>query len=228
MKKLTSRGADISRAKGIYPWLRHAMSVVLLIGFCAVPLVAQEASRGVRIYPEEREDGGYVFYADNENIIPYWVSVDFPRIQNLESNLDIPWRGAVPAGTEGFYLFELRVADSREGYSYSMSWRPSPGDPATVQPDDFAYLFPYAHGTKHAVTQGHNGDFTHFDDNQYALDFDLDIGTPVHAARGGLVVEVKEDSDIGGPGIQYGRYANYVLVYHEDGTFGNYVHLMTD
>ena len=50
-------------------------------------------------------------------------------------------------------------------------------------------------------------------------------GTPVHAARGGVVVRVKDDSDIGGSSMRYDRWNNYVLIRHDDGTLGYYCHL---
>ena len=53
----------------------------------------------------------------------------------------------------------------------------------------------------------------------------MDIGTHVHAARGGVVVGSRDDSSIGGPDKKYEWDANYVLIKHDDGTYGHYVHL---
>jgi murein DD-endopeptidase MepM/ murein hydrolase activator NlpD len=53
-------------------------------------------------------------------------------------------------------------------------------------------------------------------------------GTLVHAARGGVVVRVKDDSDKGGASINYDPFNNYVLIRHEDGTLGHYCHLRKD
>ena len=50
-------------------------------------------------------------------------------------------------------------------------------------------------------------------------------GTPVRAARGGLVVKIKDDSDKGGGSVKYDSYNNYVIIRHEDGTLGHYCHL---
>jgi murein DD-endopeptidase MepM/ murein hydrolase activator NlpD len=112
-----------------------------------------------------------------------------------------------------------------ERHSYRSSYSYTKGDPNAIPDPDYLYLLPYSHGTKQQLTQGNNGNFTHFNENQYAFDFDLPEGTPIHAARGGLVVEVKEDSRLGGPSPQFDTYGNFILIYHSDGTFGNYVHL---
>jgi murein DD-endopeptidase MepM/ murein hydrolase activator NlpD len=50
-------------------------------------------------------------------------------------------------------------------------------------------------------------------------------GTAIHAARSGIVVEIKENSNVGGNDRKYLSDANYISIYHSDGTFGNYVHI---
>ena len=87
------------------------------------------------------------------------------------------------------------------------------------------YELPYAPGDKFKVTQGYNGRFSHIGSNQYAIDWQMAEGTPVRAARAGLVVRVKDDSDRGGSSMDYDRYNNYVLIRHQDGTLGHYCHL---
>ncbi|MCL1818949.1 MAG: M23 family metallopeptidase [Spirochaetaceae bacterium] len=101
------------------------------------------------------------------------------------------------------------------------------GDPAAAKPDkNFLYLFPFEHGAKHRITQGANGSFTHRDaENRYALDFDLETGSAVYAARSGLVFDVRKNSNKGGPSASYNKDANFISVLHDDGTVGNYIHL---
>src|SRR5207302_10620749 len=43
------------------------------------------------------------------------------------------------------------------------------------------------------VTQGYNGKFSHQGPNQYATDWKMPEGTPVYAARGGIVVSVNDE-----------------------------------
>lgn len=180
----------------------------------------------VRVYGERNEEDGYDFFAESSHIIETYVTVDFERLVNLDADFELPYARTIAPGAEGVYLFTLDLDDPTKRRGYSVSYTFARGDPAEARHDDsYRYLFPFAHGTKYRVTQGYQGDFTHFGENEYALDFDLEVGTPVHAARGGLVVEVKEDSRIGGPDARYGEHANYILVAHDDGSFANYVHL---
>ncbi|MDP2320358.1 MAG: M23 family metallopeptidase [Acidobacteriota bacterium] len=56
----------------------------------------------------------------------------------------------------------------------------------------------------------------------YAIDFDVPMRTPVHAARGGMVVAVEQrfsDDD------HANFHENWVMVRHADGTVGRYIHL---
>ena len=50
-------------------------------------------------------------------------------------------------------------------------------------------------------------------------------GTPVLAAREGVVVGIKGNSDLGGSDKKFEWDANYILIRHGDGSLGHYVHL---
>ena len=53
--------------------------------------------------------------------------------------------------------------------------------------EDTSYLYslPYTKGTSHLLIQGYLSSYSH--KNRAALDFKMKQGTPVHAARGGVV-----------------------------------------
>jgi murein DD-endopeptidase MepM/ murein hydrolase activator NlpD len=53
----------------------------------------------------------------------------------------------------------------------------------------------------------------------------MPVGTPVYAAREGIVYSFKEDSKKGGLLPGYKRQANYIIIKHSDGSFGCYWHL---
>ncbi len=205
-----------------FPVKRYILFIVLILSAAVLP--AQDDY--LHIATEQDDDGTYRFYAESRHIVPLWLKVYFKKMNNLEASEKLPFFTAVEPGESGMFLFSLSPFDRTKSYGYSMVYSYSRGNPETADHDEnYRYLFPFEHGTKHRITQGHNGKFTHFGENQYALDFDLDTGTAIYAARAGRVVEVKEDSNYGGPGAQYSQHANYILVYHEDGSFGNYVHL---
>jgi murein DD-endopeptidase MepM/ murein hydrolase activator NlpD len=89
--------------------------------------------------------------------------------------------------------------------------------------DTYEYQLPFDKGDKHRVVQGYGGLFSH--SHIAAIDFEMPIGTPIYAARGGIIYNYKDDSDEGGPFSKYKNKANYIIIKHEDGSFGCYWHL---
>ncbi len=178
------------------------------------------------VFGEEQEDGSVILKATSNHVIPVYLSVDVPQLINMQTDVALPFGIQLDPGARGATLFTLQPTEGARRVGYGISYTFARGNPVTARHDDrYAYLFPFAHGTKHRLSQGFNGSFSHYGENQYAVDFEMPIGTPIYAARGGVVAEVKEDSDRGGSSISYNGDGNYILVAHSDGSFGNYVHL---
>ena len=83
------------------------------------------------------------------------------------------------------------------------------------------YILPYAVGTSHLIFQGnctggHNGDGRH------SYDFVMTVGTPVLAARGGEVTQLR-DTRPGDTGLPSDD--NFLRILHADGTFATYTHI---
>ena len=88
------------------------------------------------------------------------------------------------------------------------------------------YRLPFAPGTKRFCVQGADGPFSHQGDQRHAYDFAMPVGTPIHAARSGRVVAVKEDSNRGGRSRAMSEHGNHVKVQHDDGSRAVYLHLV--
>ena len=100
------------------------------------------------------------------------------------------------------------------------------GDPETAKHDDtYLYSLPFAKGKKYKIIQGFNGKFSHNTErSRYAIDFNLQVGDTVYAAREGTVVKIRDKFKEYG-GRKYISKANKITVVHKDGTFAAYVHL---
>ena len=100
------------------------------------------------------------------------------------------------------------------------------GDPAAQAQDaDYAYPLPDA---PLRIEQGWGGRYSHSDpENRYGVDFAADIGTPVVAARAGIVMETEAGHAGGGRGGEDIARANFVRIVHEDGSMALYAHLDT-
>jgi murein DD-endopeptidase MepM/ murein hydrolase activator NlpD len=92
--------------------------------------------------------------------------------------------------------------------------------------DAYIYNLPFEKGTKHRLVQGYGGLFSH--KNIAALDFEMPEGTAVHAAREGTVYSYKDNSGEGGPFSKYKTKANFIIIKHNDGSFGCFWHLKKD
>jgi murein DD-endopeptidase MepM/ murein hydrolase activator NlpD len=58
-----------------------------------------------------------------------------------------------------------------------------------------------------------------------AIDFIVAENTPVVAAADGIVTFVKDDSNIGGPSIEYWHDSNSIVIQHPNGEYSRYDHL---
>jgi murein DD-endopeptidase MepM/ murein hydrolase activator NlpD len=87
----------------------------------------------------------------------------------------------------------------------------------------FVYSLPYEIGKRHLLLQGYFGVLSHKE--RAALDFKMNRGTRITAARGGVVIRVKEDSDRGGWNTKYRTAGNNVVIQHVDGSRAGYWHI---
>ena len=199
-------------------------AIVLLTLLVTAGAWAQEDL--VTVYGETLDDGSVVIRASSDHIVPVYVNVNLPRLINMEADAEIPFGTELGPGSTAVPLFRLTPTRTSGRVGYSLSYGFARGNPFTAAHDDeFTYLVPFAHGEKRRLSQGFSGNFSHFGENEYAVDFEMPEGTPIYAARGGIVAEVKEDSRVGGASASYSDDANYILVMHDDGSFANYVHL---
>lgn len=91
--------------------------------------------------------------------------------------------------------------------------------------DGYLYRLPYGTDVSFPIIQGYGAKLSHRGAERFTLDFGMPVGTPVHAAREGVVALVEDSHDEGCAREECGRFANFVVVLHSDGTTGEYFHL---
>ena len=194
-------------------------AIVILFQGLAVLAAAVEP----RAYEEKR---GNVIKLLVQNPFPCPITVALKaELINMATTKPVPLTEIVPAlgQTE---MTKLQVMDPNQKwkYTWSTTWRL--GDPKAHYNVVVAYRLPYPAGESHKVIQGFDGPFSHTGEYRYAIDWEMPVGSPVCATRDGIVVRVRADSDEGGADrARYESRANFIVVYHEDGTLGNYMHL---
>jgi hypothetical protein len=178
----------------------------------------------VKVTTKHSQGGVTSFFVQNYELSEVTMTFDFATV-NLKGDVLFPYTATFkPGETEAFTLSPLNT-NLEWQYAFTNYYKMGSSE---AQPDDYVYALPYAPGTSHKITQGYDGKFSHQGSNKYAIDWQMPEGTPVFAARGGLVVKVKDDSDRGGGNIKFDPFNNYVLIRHDDGTLGHYCHLQKD
>ena len=155
---------------------------------------------------------------------PVQVELRLRGGENVTSTPAMPAGATVPANAE-IVVARLYATDPRRAASFDVVLEQMPGDPR-ARPQDYDYRLPFEYA-RIRVDQAFGGSFSHDDpQNRYAVDFAVPEGTPVLAAREGVVMQV--ESDFSGTGLdreRYGGRANYVRILHADGTMALYAHL---
>jgi murein DD-endopeptidase MepM/ murein hydrolase activator NlpD len=170
--------------------------------------------------------------ARNRFAVPLMVRWSLTDLDNLEAVTQLegvaflPPAGA-PLGTGPMVtLAELDQIDPSRRYHRVLEFKARFGDPR-AEPTDYVYRLPYPHGLTYTVLQGFHGAFSHHGSNEFAVDFDCPVATPVLATRPGVVVAANAAAQGAGTSPEFLDYrrTNFVIVQHDDGTLGEYMHL---
>jgi murein DD-endopeptidase MepM/ murein hydrolase activator NlpD len=175
----------------------------------------------------ENDGERFLAFADNRLSGPVQVQLDFSRSDNVIGHPVLPARATVAARSSALVAV-LSSADPDRGFDFELHMDSLPGDPG-ASPRDVDYLLPLQQA-QFRIDQGYGGHFSHRDEqNRYAVDFAAEIGTPVLAARDGVVMQVESDFDKAGLNLErYGGRANFVRILHDDGTMTLYAHLKSE
>lgn len=172
---------------------------------------------------EKQPDNSLKLVAENVSTFPLTYTIRV-RTENLDAHGPMLVTRTVGPRESQLVLAMSRSDPDREGrYRYNYDW--TVGDMLAVHDDDVVYRLPYAQGQSYNVIQGYGSRFSHTGLEQFAVDFYMKEGTPVHAARDGVVARVEESHSIGCWEDGCGKFANFVVVLHDDGTTGEYYHL---
>ena len=139
----------------------------------------------------------------------------------------------IAKGTDGPFVLDggerrelLTLIGSEDGqWQYHQTFQWVRGDFRKSIENKPQYHLPFAPGASFKVLQGCDSNFTHRDHDAKSVDFDMPVGMAVHAARAGIVVDLKEDSLIGGSNPALRLSGNKIIIEHSDGTMAQYGHL---
>lgn len=164
-------------------------------------------------------------YIRNDYAGPIEVEIDFSERDNVQATPDLPRRFVVEPGKSDT-LFQVNSIDEHEAWQLGLKYRYIIGKPLPGYSSNFSYLPPIAPDAAFRISQAFGGSFSHTDEqNKYAVDIVMPVGTPVYAARSGIVLETEDDFYKGGTNKAYSTEANNIRILHDDGSMAVYAHL---
>ncbi len=172
----------------------------------------------------DKTSKGYIFYAENSNPYTVTVTLEMKELVNFSPSVSLPLHIELEAKTSKKIL-ELVQENRKKRSTFSSSFGWVKGSARARHDSALVYRVPFALSSRIPVSQGFDGKKTHKGLSKYAVDFSCPIGTKIFAARAGKVVDTASRHDKGGFDKSFGKYANYIVIEHADGTFGNYYHL---
>jgi len=207
--------------------MRTCLARVALLGALlgAGPVAAGIADYPFRIVARET-DAQSELTAVNDGPAPVTVRIELIGT-GAASDREWPVTAVVPAHTSLILgrAYPDGQSDARFSARYFYSYHFGPLD--AVHDSDAAYRLPFEDGRGFEVSQAHGGQLSSHDNSasRHAVDFAMPAGTPVVAARAGVVIDVTLHYTEGGNDPGYLYKANSVAILHEDGTVAEYAHL---
>jgi murein DD-endopeptidase MepM/ murein hydrolase activator NlpD len=168
----------------------------------------------------KKHEAGETLMVRNDLYAPVEVELRLDNLQNAVGAPEAPIRWVLPPRSD-IRLATLAPRDPSKPLRYTPKLRYALGDPRLL-PKTFAYPLPWL-GGPFRLSQGAGGKYSHFTPKgRYAMDIAMPEGTPILAARGGVVVRIENNQS----GRGNNPSGNYVRILHDDGTMGVYLHLM--
>ncbi|WP_285275655.1 peptidoglycan DD-metalloendopeptidase family protein [Halopseudomonas bauzanensis] len=162
--------------------------------------------------------GGDTLVVNNDLYVPVEIELSITAAEHVLGAPDAPVRWVLPPRGNIRLLTLAPAGTGTPRYQHKLRY--ALGDPR-AKPSPLAYPLPWR-GGPFRMTQGPGGRYSHTGPKgRYAVDIAMPVGTPIVAARGGLVV--KTENQQSGRGTN--PAGNFVRLLHDDGTMGVYLHL---
>ena len=160
---------------------------------------------------------------------PVQMWVDFKKTQNMRLTQDIPSPLIIPPQSEQF-LSALEKITIGKSWSYQWQVNIVLGKPVKRSQLNSSPLGLPFQGGPFIISQSFKGEASHNSGPQafYSVDISMPKGTPIVAARKGVIMDIESDFSRSGWSAEYADEANFVRLVHADGSMTIYAHLDPD
>jgi len=198
------------------------MKHIILLLFFLFRNIFIFSQEGVRVC-SEKENENFNLYMDNANVCPVSIVLKLTLL-NIKCIEPCPETIVVPQKSIKFKMGSFAVADLKKPANFNYTYKWTLGDMTKKHDDSYGYYLPFEKGKQYLLIQGYNGQSSH--KNQNSLDFNLPQGSIITAAREGVVAKVIDNNTQACPEERCKQFNNYVQVYHTDGSFAEYTHVI--
>jgi len=217
---LSGAALALSVEAGCTPAAVHRLAAA---NSASLPSASEQCVQGVcAIFVADGSD--FRLSLENRNPLPVTATVKAPVCENLEPSVPLPTSLTLQSHQAVEAVFFKRIDATRPASVQTV--RSSYFGSVETSPDaEVRYAMPFGGGEKRKLSQGVNGGISHSGIERYAFDFVMPEGTPVLAARDGIVVSVKDGFTVGAFDPVLKDKVNSVWVAQKDGTIAHYTHL---
>lgn len=194
---------------------------LFLAGLLACQMTASAQLWVVDVNHSDYKDGSTVVTAVNNGFVPCTVFLT-AKLQNMSSSVELPAKIVVFPSKKTMVIAQFSpIGDVPHKYRYETHLQL--GICNGRKPDTtYAYQLPFASGVNSTVLYAARRDSVR---SQYLpIRFALPLGTPIRAAREGIVASIEQGFD-----KSVGRFHredfNFIVILHDDGTYARYWHL---
>lgn len=171
----------------------------------------------------EDTPGGRIYRVDNGEPVPVTVGLTFRALDNLMPPGEDTVRRIVSPHSS--VTVPLRAVRFGRPVHADIAISIDLGSSSTEPEPDVVYSVPFGGSARRPLIQGFDGEGSHLGSMRYSLDFGMPRGTPVLAAREGVVLYLQDGFTEGRADPRLLERANLVVVAHRDGTMASYGHL---
>jgi murein DD-endopeptidase MepM/ murein hydrolase activator NlpD len=207
---------------------RHWLTVLSVILSLLPSAFASLGDDSGFVVTESSDANGVALTVSSKYDADFTTTIDC-TLENAKSSEKLPLT-IDSAGRKIFRLISIAREDPSRAWSYKYKYHCKYGSRRGVAGVQHVYAPPFPASVHLTVLQGALGKFSHFTGSQdeYAVDWRAPEGTPICAARAGIVTGVRQDRTLGGTDPALRGKSNYIIIRQDDGTYAEYLHLQAN
>lgn len=219
---------DIARKAGRLlprPAKQWHLLVALALGFLLSTQALAKANYPFSV-TSEKIGSNFQIIAHNRGHAPVSVLLTLNSVENISADQSFPLAVVVRANSDTT-LVTIRAANPARSLRFSTQSHFMPGNFRTRHEPNATYRLPFADGLSFVISQAPGGPVaTHnTPESEQAVDFTMPEGTPIVAARSGIVIAAEGHNQFGSKDPAMLSMANHVRILHADESIATYGHL---